>query len=120
MAAGMLILDGGARVRKSDAPLVRLEDLGLSAGDLTNYYNKSEVDIRLAFKQHLLDNRSGTGSTLLASNLVRRLRAGDNVTITRDTDGNLIIASTGGGSSGIPSNSKLQHHVTWAWMRRTV
>ena len=102
VAAGLLILDGGTRVRKADASLVRLEDLGVSEGDLANYYNKGEVDIRLAFKQHLLDNRSGTGSTLLASNLVRRLRAGDNVTITEDADGNLVIASTGG-SSSIPA-----------------
>ena len=50
VAAGLLILDGGTRVRKSNASLVKLEELGLSAGDLTNYYNKGEVEFRLAFK----------------------------------------------------------------------
>ena len=104
VAAGLLILGGGTRVRKSGASLVRLEELGGSEVDLTNYYNKGEVDIRLAFKQHLLDNRSGTGSTLLASNLIRRLRGGDGVTVSEDADGNLLIASTGGSSSGIPAS----------------
>ena len=66
ITAGLLILDGGARVRKSNPPsLVKLEDLGGSGADLTNYstksetYNQSEVKFRLAFKQHVLDYRSG-------------------------------------------------------------
>ena len=42
-AAGLLILDGGARVRKSNATLVKLEDLGVSEGDLANYYNKGRL-----------------------------------------------------------------------------
>ena len=36
VAAGLLILDGGTRVRKSDASLVKLEELGVSEGDLAN------------------------------------------------------------------------------------
>ena len=41
MAAGLLILDGGTRVRKSNATLVNLEELGVSEGDLlASYYNK--------------------------------------------------------------------------------
>ena len=47
VAVGLLILDGGTRVRKSNATLVKLEDLGVSEGDLANYYNKAQVDIRL-------------------------------------------------------------------------
>ena len=97
------VLGGEATlVRKSDGTLVELEDLSTD-NDLSNYYTKSDVDIRLAFKQLLLDHRYGNGSTLLASNLIRRLVAGDNVTITQDADGNMIIASTGGGS-GIPAS----------------
>ena len=61
-----------------------------------------ETDIRLAFKQHLLDNTPGAGNTILASNLIRRLRTGDNVTTTQDADGNLLLAATGG--SGIPAS----------------
>ena len=100
---GLRILDGETTlVQKSDGTLLELEDLGGGGGgnvDLTNYYTKGETDIRLAFKQHLLDNTAGSGTTLLASNLVRRLRAGSNVTITQDADGNLILASTASGSS---------------------
>ena len=99
---GFRVLDGEATlVRKSDGTLVELEDLSTD-NDLSNYYTKGETYKRLAFKQHLLDNTAGSGTTLLASNLIRRLVAGNNVTITQDADGNLIIASTGG-SSGIPA-----------------
>ena len=66
-------------------------------------YTKGETDIRLAFKQHLLDNTAGSGSTLLTNNLLRRLQAGNNVTIVEDADGNLVIASTGAGGS-IPAS----------------
>ena len=40
VAAGILILGGGTRVRKSNATLVKLEELAVSEGDLANYYNK--------------------------------------------------------------------------------
>ena len=105
ITTGLRVLNGESTlVRKSDGTLVELEDLASSVDvDLSNYYNKQDVDIRLAFKQHLLDNTAGSGSSLLASNLIRRLVAGNNVTITQDADGNLIIASTGGSSSGIPA-----------------
>ena len=103
ITTGFRVLNGKSTlVRKSDGTLVELEDLSTD-NDLSNYYTKGETDIRLAFKQHLLDNTAGSGTTLLASNLIRRLRAGDNVTITQDADGNLIIASTGS-SSGIPAS----------------
>ena len=102
VTTGFRVLNGKSTlVRKSDGTLVELEDLSAD-NDLSNYYTKGETDIRLAFKQHLLDNTAGSGTTLLASNLIRRLVAGNNVTITQDADGNLIIASTGG-SSGIPA-----------------
>ena len=102
VTTGFRVLNGKSTlVRKSDGTLVELEDLSTD-NDLSNYYTKGETDIRLAFKQHLLDNTAGSGTTLLASNLIRRLVAGNNVTITQDADGNLIIASTGG-SSGIPA-----------------
>ena len=119
MTTGLRILDGKATlVQKSDGTLVELEDLGGGGGggaDLTNYYTKGETDIRLAFKPHLLDNTPGAGNTILASNLIRRLRAGDNVTITQDADGNLLLAATGG--SGIPASiatfqsSGIEHKV---------
>ena len=70
ITTGLRILDGEATlVQQSDGTLVELEDLGGGGGgvDLTNYYTKGETDIRLAFKQHLLDNTAGTGATLLAS-----------------------------------------------------
>ena len=114
----MRILDGETTlVQKSDGTLVELEDSGGGGGgvDLTNYYTKGETDIRLAFKQHLLDNTPGAGNTILASNLIRRLRAGDNVTITQDADGNLLLAATGG--SCIPASiatfqsSGIEHKV---------
>ena len=62
-----------------------------------------ETDIRLAFKQHLLDNTAGSGSTLLTNNLLRRLQAGSNITIVEDADGNLVITSTGSSSPSIPA-----------------
>ena len=105
ITTGLRVLDGEATLaRKSDGTLVQLEDLSTD-NDLSNYYTKGETDIRLAFKQHLLDNTVGSGATLLASNLIRRLVAGNNVTISQDADGNLIIASTGGSSSGIPASN---------------
>ena len=82
VTTGIAVLSGTAtKVRKSDGTLVRLEDLSGDGGgsDLSNYYTKGETDIRLAFKQHLLDNAAGSGSTLLTNNLLRRLQAGSNV-----------------------------------------
>ena len=74
VTTGIAVLSGTAtKVRKSDGALVRLEDLSGGGGDLSNYYTRSETDIRLAFKQHLLDNTAGSGSTLLTNNLPRRL-----------------------------------------------
>ena len=118
ITTGLRILDGETTlVQQSDGTLVELEDLGGGGGgvELTNYYTKGETDIRLAFKQHLLDNTPGASNTILASNLIRRLRAGDNVTITQDADGNLLLAATGG--SGIPASiatfqsSGIEHKV---------
>ena len=106
VTTGIAVLSGTAtKVRKSDGTLVRLEDLSGDGGgsDLSNYYTKGETDIRLAFKQHLLDNTAGSGSTLLTNNLLRRLQAGNNVTIVEDADGNLVIASTNAGGS-IPAS----------------
>ena len=66
ITTGLRILDGETTlVQKSDGTLVELEDLGGGGGgnvDLTNYYTKGETDIRLAFKQHLLDNTAVSGS----------------------------------------------------------
>ena len=90
----------------------KISSANLSIGDiisgyginLNNYYTKSETDIRLAFKQHLLDNTSGSGSTILNSNLIKRLVAGSNVSITESAAGRLVFASTGGSGGGnIPS-----------------
>ena len=67
-----------------------IDDIISGSGiNFNNYYTKGETDIRLAFKQHLLDNTSGSGSTILNSNLIKRLVAGSNVTIAENADGNL-------------------------------
>ena len=67
VAAGLVILDGGIRVRRSDPPsLVRLEDLSGSGPqgpqgadgplgppgtvDTSQFYTKAQLDILLAFK----------------------------------------------------------------------
>ena len=104
VTTGIAVLSGTAtKVRKSDGTLVRLEDLSSGGGTPGDVYTKSEVDIRLTFKHHLLDNSAGSGSTLLANNLLRRLQPGGNVTIVEDANGNLVIASAGSGGT-IPAS----------------
>lgn len=56
------------------------------------------------------DNSNATGISLIADNgatdgtfKFKTLVAGSNVTVTPDTNGNLVIAATGGGSSGVTS-----------------
>ena len=100
---GIAILDGATRVSTPNG-LVRLDELGGDDVDLTNYYNKNEVDTRLLFKQHIISSTSGAGQELWDStnNMVKRLVAGTGVTLTIDANGNVVLDSTGGGS-GIPS-----------------
>ena len=98
----VVISDSAGKISSAN---LSIDDIISGSGiNLNNYYTKAETDIRLSFKQHLLDNTSGNGSTILNSNLIKRLVAGTNVSITENADGNLVFASTGGSGGGsIPS-----------------
>ena len=73
--------------------------------DTTQFYTKTQADILLAFKQHIISSTSGAGTEVWdsANNLVRRLVAGTGVTLSLDANGNIVVDSTGGGSGSIPS-----------------
>ena len=76
----VVISDSAGKISSAN---LSIDDIISGSGiNITSYYTKSETDIRLAFKQHLLDNRSGSGSTILSSNLIKRPVPGSNISIT--------------------------------------
>ena len=97
---GFDTLAGNTRVSTANG-LVRLDSF--AGGGAVDAYTKAQTDALLLFKQNLLDNNVGAGSTLISGSTLRRLIGGSNVAITEDADGNLVLTAAGGGSSGIPS-----------------
>ena len=111
VTTGLSILDGRTTRAVTSSGLVFLEDIGGDT-DLSGYYTKQEVDQRrasidtqLLFKQHVISSTPGSAMEVWDStnNLVRRLVAGSNVTLTLDANGNIVLDSTD--SSEIPSYS---------------
>ena len=96
---GFETLAGNTRVRTATG-LVRLDQLGANP-DLSGVYTKNEIDTQLLFKQHIISSTAGSGTEVWDSNMIRRLVGGSNVTLSLDSNGNIVVDSTGG--SGIPS-----------------
>ena len=97
---GFNIIPGNTRVSTANG-LVRLDSF--AGGGAVDAYTKAQTDALLLFKQNLLANSVGAGSTLISGSTLRRLIGGINVTIAEDADGNVVLAAAGGGSSSIPS-----------------
>ena len=70
--------------------------------DTSQFYTKKQTYAMSAFKQDNLVNTPGSGTVLFNSGMLRRLVASSGVTITLDSDDNLVIGSTGGCSGGTP------------------
>ena len=96
---GFDTIPGNTRVSTANG-LVRLDSF--AGGGAVDAYTKAQTDALLLFKQNLLDNNVGAGSTLISGSTLRRIVGSSSVSVAEDSDGNLILTASGN-SSGIPS-----------------
>ena len=96
---GFNTLAGNTRVSTANG-LVRLDSCAGGGG--VDAYTKAESDTLLLCKQNVLDNNVGAGSTLISGSTLRRIVGSSSVTISQDSDGNLVLTASGS-SSGIPA-----------------
>ena len=86
-----------------------------SDADTSQFYSKTQTNTLLTAKQNNIVSTPGSGTVLFNNGLMRRFVSGSNVTLSIDSNDNLVVAATGGGSGSIPStiaeflNSQIIH-----------
>ena len=96
----VVVSDNAGKISSAN---VSIDDIISGSGiNLNNYYNKSETDLRLLFKQDNIVTTSGAGTVLFNNGMLRRLISGTGTTLSLDSNDNVVIDATGS-SSGIPS-----------------
>ena len=87
-SVGFDTIPGNTRVSTVNG-LVRLDSF---SGGAVDACTKAQTDTLLLFKQNLLDNVLLAGSTLISGSPLRRIGGFSSVSVTEDSDGNLILS----------------------------